>query len=62
VAHSSRKSWNLAVQDYDQALKLEPGLAAALYGRGVAKDQMGDKVGADEDISAARKIDPDIGK
>ena len=28
----------------------------------VAKEQSGDKAGADADIAAARKIDPDIGK
>jgi Flp pilus assembly protein TadD len=33
-----------------------------LYGRGVAKEQLGDRAGADADIAAAREIDPDIGK
>ncbi len=62
VAHSGRKEWDLAVRDYDRAIKLEPRFAAALYGRGVAKEQMGDRAGADADIAEARKIDPDIGK
>ena len=62
VAYGSRRQWDQAVQDYDQAVRLEPKFAAALYGRGVAKEQTGDRAGADADIAAARAIDPDIGK
>ena len=47
--------------DYNSALQLEPTLASALYGRGLAKLKKGDKVGSDADISAAKKIQAKIG-
>ena len=50
-----------AIVDYNSALQLEPTLASALYGRGLAKLKKGDKVGSDADISAAKKIQANIG-
>lgn len=35
-------------------------MASSLYGRGVAKRQIGDYVGGDADIDAAKRIQPDI--
>jgi hypothetical protein len=43
-------------------LKINPANASALYWRGRAKQANGDQKGGDADITAARKIDPDIGK
>ena len=43
-----------AIKDYDAALKLDPKLAGALYGRGVAKMKKGDKAGGSADIAAAK--------
>ena len=43
------------------ALRFEPKLASALYGRGLARLKKGDKVGSDADISAAKKIQAKIG-
>ena len=39
----------------------DPGQASALYGRGPAKLQRGDNAGGDTDVSAAKKIQPNIG-
>jgi Tetratricopeptide repeat. len=44
-----------AIDDYNSALRFEPKLASALYGRGLAKLKKGDKVGSDTDIAAAKK-------
>ena len=49
-----------AIDDYNSALQLEPKLASALYGRGLAKLKKGDKIGSDADISAAKKIQAKI--
>ena len=49
-----------AIKDYDAALKLEPKLAGALYGRGLAKQKKGDKAGATADIAAAKALKSDI--
>jgi hypothetical protein len=35
-------------------------MASSLYGRGLAKQEKGDKPGGDADIAAAQKIDKDI--
>jgi tetratricopeptide (TPR) repeat protein len=50
-----------AVDDYSSALRSDPKLASALYGRGLAKLKMGDRAGGDADISAAKTIETRIG-
>ena len=49
-----------AIADYDAALKAQPKMASALYGRGLAKIGRGDRAGGQDDVAAARAIDPDI--
>ncbi|MGH6834339.1 MAG: caspase family protein [Methylocella sp.] len=48
-----------AIVDYDAALHIKKQ-ASSLYGRGIAKKQTGDTAGADNDIAAAKAIDPAI--
>jgi hypothetical protein len=43
------------------AVRFDPKLASALYGRGLAKLKKGDKAGSDNDISAAKTIKAKIG-
>jgi len=50
-----------AVEDYSSALRSDPRLASALYGRGLAELKTGDRAGGDADISAAKAIQPNIG-
>ncbi len=47
---------NDAIADYDAALKINPKLPGALYGRGLAKQKTGDQAGGDADIAAAKAI------
>jgi tetratricopeptide (TPR) repeat protein len=49
-----------AIDDYNTALRFDPKLANALYGRGLAKLKKGDKAGSDADISAAKTIQAGI--
>jgi len=49
-----------AITDYDAALKINPRHASALYGRGLAKIQTGNATGGNNDIAAAKRIQPDI--
>ena len=49
-----------AIKDYDAALKLDPKLAGALYGRGLAKMRKGDRAGGSADVAAAKRIRSDI--
>ena len=50
----------LAIADIDQALKLRPTLASALYGRGVAKIKKGENADGEADVSAAKAIKPNV--
>ena len=50
-----------AIDEYSSALRFEPKLASALYGRGLAKRKMGDEAGSDADILAAKTIRAEIG-
>jgi tetratricopeptide (TPR) repeat protein len=48
-----------AVSDYDAALRVDPKLAFALYGRGLARLKNEDGAG-EADITAAKALQPDI--
>ncbi len=50
-----------AIDDFSSALRIDPKLASALYGRGLAKLKNGDVAGSDADISAAKTIQAGIG-
>lgn len=52
--------WDLAIADFNAALRLDPKLASSLYGRGVAKQRKGDSAGAKTDIAAAQAINQNI--
>ncbi len=50
-----------AIADYDKGINAVPRSAYFLFGRGVAKIRLGDKVGGESDIATARTIDAGIG-
>jgi hypothetical protein len=52
--------WELAIADFDSALRLDPKLASALYGRGFAKLKRGDLAGGNADIAAAETLEQNI--
>ena len=49
-----------AIDDYSSALRFQPKLASALYGRGLAKLKKGDASGGNADIAAAGAIEAKI--
>jgi hypothetical protein len=49
-----------ALADYEAALKIDPRLPGALYGRGMARLRKGDKKGGETDIAAAKAMRPEI--
>ena len=49
-----------AVADYDSALRLNPKLATALYGRGFARTKMGDLARGKSDVAAVKSIDKNV--
>jgi lipoprotein NlpI len=50
----------MAIADYDASLRIDPKHAASLYGRGIAKLRSGNVDGGNNDISAAKVIQPTI--
>jgi tetratricopeptide (TPR) repeat protein len=60
LIHLKMGKWDLAIDDYSSALRLDPKLAGSLYGRGLAKLKTGDTTGGNTDISAAKEIESDI--
>jgi len=53
--------FDAAVSDYDAALRVDPKLAFALYGRGLARLKNEDAAG-ESDIAAAKLLQADIGE
>jgi tetratricopeptide (TPR) repeat protein len=47
-----------AIDDYNQAIKINPNLAEAYSNRGAVRDDLGDKQGAIDDYNQAIKINP----
>jgi tetratricopeptide (TPR) repeat protein len=58
--HLAMGSFDIAVADFDAALRGNAKKASSLYGRGVAKRLKGDIAGSEADIAAAQAIRPDI--
>jgi len=57
AAYKHKGDYDRAIQDYDQALRLNPAYAAALYGRGLAYAQKGDHDRATQDYDQSLRID-----
>jgi tetratricopeptide (TPR) repeat protein len=55
-----QKNWRTAIQDYSRALVNDGDRPTALFGRGFANLQIGEKDSAKIDIQAARRISPEI--
>jgi Tfp pilus assembly protein PilF len=49
-----------AIEDYSAVLKSLPQHAGSLYGRGLARIGRGDRAGGNEDVHAAKAVDPDV--
>ena len=52
--------YDKAIADYDAALKMNPQLSAALYGRGIAKVRQKKEADGETDLANAEKITPKI--
>lgn len=62
LAYENKDDYARAVADYDEALRLNPNDADALLYRGIDKQRLGDKVGGEADVAAAKRMNPNIGK
>jgi Tfp pilus assembly protein PilF len=61
LIHLKMEQPGVAIGDYDAALRANPKLASALYGRGLARLKTGDQAGSDADIAAAKAIAAGVG-
>jgi tetratricopeptide (TPR) repeat protein len=52
--------WDSAIADYNSALRIDPKLPTALYGRGLAELKKGNSTEGSADIAAAKTVDPNI--
>jgi Flp pilus assembly protein TadD len=55
------RQFDRAIQDYDQAVRINPNDAMNFYGRGMMKIWKGDKAAGDADIAHAQQLDPNVG-
>ncbi len=60
LVYLKMRSPDLALADYDAALKSDPKRAHWLYGRSLARRMKGDRAGADADLAGALRGDPGI--
>ncbi len=60
LTHLKLGHWDLAITDYNSALRLDPKLPTALYGRGFAELKKGETARGQSDIAAARTLKHDI--
>ena len=60
VVYLKLNKFGMAISDFSSALRLDPKLASAQFGRGFAKRKKGDLAGGNADIAAAMSIDQNI--
>ena len=61
LVHLRRGEVDLALADYDAAVKAQPGSAITLYARAAARLKKGLKADSATDLAAAKKLDPRVG-
>jgi tetratricopeptide (TPR) repeat protein len=56
MAHEQLMQYPKAIEDYDQAIRIQPGNAKAYFGRAAAKHLAGDRRGAEADRRYAKQL------
>ena len=62
LAYENKEKYDLAIADFTEAIRLNPNDADFFLYRGINKQRIGDKAGADADIAEAKRLNPNIGK
>jgi tetratricopeptide (TPR) repeat protein len=62
VAYENKEKFDLAIADYSEAIRLNPNDADFYLYRGLDRQRIGDKAGAEADIAEAKRLNPNIGK
>ena len=62
LAYENKNKLDLAIADFSEAIRLNPDDADAFLYRGLDRQRVGDKAGAEADITEAKRLNPNIGK
>ena len=62
LAYENKEKYDLAIADFTEAIRLNPKDADFFLYRGIDKERIGDKAGADADIAEAKRLNPNVGK
>ncbi len=60
IIYEEFEEYNKAIEDYNEAIRLDPKDASYFFKRGLAKQKIGEPDQAEKDFAAAKKLDPDI--
>ena len=62
LAYENKEKYDLAIADYSDAIRLNPNDADFYLYRGLDRQKIGDKAGAEADIAEAKRLNPNIGR
>jgi tetratricopeptide (TPR) repeat protein len=60
TAYARKGQNDLAIEDFDEAIRINPNRADAFNNRGLAKRAKGDSAGGDADIAKAKQLTPNV--
>ena len=62
LAYENKEDYERAIDDYSEAIRLNPNDADAYFYRSLDRKRKGDNAGAEADMAAAKRINPNIGE